>query len=368
MKTILYGALALGAFGSLATANTEAKSTWLGLDEELHALSSNLTTQTGGPTFGAVIKTVYTHSEDEVFGATPTEDISGFELYNARLWAEGQAGDFGWRLSFDFGEEVENDTPTDGPDLLDAYATWNIAEQFQLTWGQFQFPTLMSNSDTPEELLFINRSALGQALYTWDLGVMVGGDYEQIRWNFALQNGADEASEEYRLSGRVEFDLGGGRMQGGSKGARSQELDATIGVFGFTDDNGAVANADVTAFGADARLTMGAFGVGAELVSVDDGELGLDGAGVVGTPGAFDDATPWSLYASYMLVPDEWEIGVRYEDLDDDAETTILTAGVNWHQPGSPAMWQLNYIIADSDLDAADGDAIQLGLVIGLNS
>jgi len=31
-------------------------------------------------------------------------------------------------------------------------------------------------------------------------------------------------------------------------------------------------------------------------------------------------------------------------------------------------MGQLNYIIADSDLDAADGDAIQLGLVIGLNS
>lgn len=362
MKTMLYGALALGCFGSLAMASNEAKSTWLGLDEELHALSSNVTTQGGGgPTFGATIKTVYTHTEDEVFGADGTNDLSGFELYNARLWAEGAAGNFGWRLSFDFGDEVEreaavdtNGDPVRTSELLDAYVTWDIVENFRVTWGHFLFPTLMSTSDRPEELLFINRSVIGQAFYDWDLGVMVTGDYDQLRWSLAIQNGADSTGDEYRMSGRVEFDFGNGRQAAGSRNARSQDFDATVGVFGLTDDDG---TDDNTAFGADIRFTVGAFGFGAEVVTADDTGPAF---------GTVFDATPWSVYGSYAI-NEEWEAAVRYEDLDDAAETTLLTVGINFHQYNSPAVWQFNFIKSDSDSATLDGDALQLGLVLGLN-
>lgn len=366
MKTMLYGALALGCFTSLATAGNEAKSTWLGLDEELHALSSNVTTQNGGgPTFGATIKTVYTHSEDDVFGADSgnNEDISGFELYNARLWAEGAAGNFGWRLSFDFGDEVEreaavdtNGDPVRTSELLDAYVTWDPTDNFRLTWGHFCFPTLFSNAESPENLLFINRSVLGQAFYDWDLGAMVSGDYDQLRWNLAIQNGSDGTADEYRISGRVEFDFGNGRQAAGSRDARSQEFDATVGVFGLTDDNG---TDDNTAFGADMRFTVGNFGIGAEIVSVDDNAAGPAIGGLL-------DQSPWSIYGSFAFT-EEWEAAVRYEDVDDADDTTLLTVGVNFHQYNSPAVWQFNFLKSDSDNAALDGDALQLGLVLGLN-
>lgn len=367
MKKILYGALALGALGSLATAKTEAKSTWVGLDEELHALSSNINMAQDGPRFGATIKTVFTHTDEEAFGATADTDISGFLLYNARLWAEGNFGDIFWRLAFDFGDEVSGGAGDQDATLLDAYARWQIAEMFALTWGQFLFPTLMGTSDDPYDLLFINRTRLAQAFYDWQLGAMASGDYDAIRWFLAIQNGADDVAEEYRFSGRVEFDLGEGRRNQRTRSAGSRDLDATIGVFGMVDDDG---TDDVTVFGADARLWMGAFQVGAELANVDDGGLGV-GGGTTGTAFldvGFSDMTPWSIYAAYQIVPDEWEVALRWENLDDDADTSILTAGVNWYPDNAPAKWQLNYVSVDSDEDAFDGDAIQLGLVIGLNS
>lgn len=371
MKTILYGALALGALASLASAKNEAKSTWMGLDEELHALSSNINVAQDGPRFGAVLKTVYTHTDEEAFGAgaPPLEDISGFLLYNARLWAEGDFGDVAWRLSFDFGDEASNDFGGDqDAQLLDAYARWQLAEMFAVTWGQFLFPTLMGTSDDPFDLLFINRTRLAQAFYEWQLGAMASGDYEALRWFLAIQNGEDGIADEHRFSGRVEFDLGEGRRDRATRSSASRDMDATIGVFGLMDDDG---TDDVTVFGADARLWIGAFQVGAEIASVDDGGLGV-GGGATGTPFldvGFDDATPWSLYAAYGIVPDEWELAVRWEDLDDDtADATVLTAGVNWYPENAPAKWQLNWISVDADDEAADGDAIQLGLVVGLNT
>jgi hypothetical protein len=382
MKTILCGALALGALGSLASAKgVEAKSTWLGLDEELHSLSSNLSLQTpAGPQVGGIVKAVLTSSGDAPFDGDP-DDVLGFSLYNARLWAQGNFGDIGWRVSFDFGGEVEGDVLTGGPfdaNLLDAYATWSFGEAFMVTWGQYLFPMLMSTSDSPTDLLFINRTRLGQAFYGWDLGAMASGDYNQLRWYLGVQNGADSLNDEFRFAGRVEFDLGNGARRGPGRRptASNRNLDATIGVFGMMDDSGlplttpGSGDGDVTAFGADFRLAMGAFTIGGEIANVDDGGLLIGGGGAVPfTDIAFFDNTPWAVYAAFQIVPDQWEIGVRWEDIDDEDSTNILTAGVNWYPSvNTPAKWQLNYIMIDSDDAALDGNAIQLGLVVGFNS
>jgi hypothetical protein len=357
MKTYLCGAFALAAAGTLANAGTASESTWLGLDEELHSLSSSVSlADHHGIEMGAVIRSNFTHSTDIPANAQG-DDISGFFLQNARLWLAGTLGDFSWRLSGDFGDEVGlvdavaiADDPTFG--LLDAYASWAVGDMFTVTWGRFMAPLLLSNSTGPENLLFVNRSNLGLAFYNWDQGVMLSGDYDQLRWHAGMQNGESGVADEYFIFARAEYDLGAGaRGHEGAYGAhRNEDLNATIGV--FVADEGAVD--DGMAFGADARMTMGAFSGGFEIVSFDDNSPG------------FQDSTPWAVNLGYMVVPDEWELGVRWEDLDDAAGTTVLTAGANWYLNGHNTKWQFNVLRFDDDND--DGLAFQVGLTIGLNS
>jgi len=67
-----------------------------------------------------------------------------------------------------------------------------------------------------------------------------------------------------------------------------------------------------------------------------------------------------------MLSPDQWEIAVRYEDLDDMNDTTRATAGLNYYMGGHNAKWQLNFSTSDSDIKANEIDVIALALVVGV--
>jgi hypothetical protein len=129
------------------------------------------------------------------------------------------------------------------------------------------------------------------------------------------------------------------------------------------DDAGALEDGDVLSV--DALLTTDRFSLGGEFQSyADDG--GVDpGSGVKdGIYGNFSDTSPWSASASYMVDPDRYELGVRYETLDDQYDASAVTVGLNAYLAGHDLMWQFNYSQVSSDRSDQDGGALGIGLTV----
>jgi hypothetical protein len=390
MKSSLTGSLAVAALASQAFAGGENASEWLGLDQELHALSSNISLDNNdGAEFGALLRTSLVSSDDFTSGA---EDTLGWLVNDARIWGEGNLGEsFHWRVSvngFDqFGLTSEQETgleiddagtPADTSDdtlvpvsaatpfglgasssgvlLEDAFASVALNDNLSLTMGRFVAPSFQSANTRQDGLLFINRTVLGSFGYQWAEGVMLGGDYEDgLSWWIAAMNGVDGTADELDLRGRLEYSTGGrvsgyNRASEGALGA-GEDLAATIGLT-YADDGGF--GEDSTWFGLDVSATVAGFYFHAEVADGDDD-----------TP--FAGGSPFAATVSYAIPNTDFEVAARFEDLDN--EVTVTTLGVNMYMEGHNGKWQLNFIdVADDNAGAPlEGSAIALGLTVGSN-
>ena len=99
MKKFVFSAAALTLTGT-AVANDD----WAQLDQDIQALSASVTgLEDGGMQIGGRIRTLYQTSSD-VAVAPSGNDLGGFSVRNARLYATGTtAGDIGYRVEVDFG-------------------------------------------------------------------------------------------------------------------------------------------------------------------------------------------------------------------------------------------------------------------------
>ncbi|TAJ15928.1 MAG: hypothetical protein EPO68_11960, partial [Planctomycetota bacterium] len=163
MIKILNTALALAAVGSLGFAGTNG-SDWTGLDKDM-SLATAESHMKGGPSMGALIRSSIDFSSDDGY-TIGGEDLQGVTFQNARLWAQGEVGNFWWRLSFDFagGTGVPDNSASDGiggATLLDAYGSWACNDQLRVTMGQFKAPVARSANVQAGGLLFIDRSLIG---------------------------------------------------------------------------------------------------------------------------------------------------------------------------------------------------------------
>ena len=201
MNKFVCSALALAAASSVGSA-TDGSDEWLGLDQEINALTSSVSPQGGGVDVGALIRSSYLNVDDDLTESSSVsgspgfndDEIGGFVFQDVDVWLEGEIGDFDWRVNIDFddGEEDDFDKGTSlddlfdildfgsggtggGAQLEDAYADWDVNENFSIMWGQFKFPTLLSNQVDPNHQIFIDRTILGQLFDDWDLGAMVHG-------------------------------------------------------------------------------------------------------------------------------------------------------------------------------------------------
>lgn len=370
MKKFVSSALAVTAVSALSFAGSGTEE-WPTLDREIENLKSSLAQgPTSGWTVGGFIKSSYQNSSDVSGFISPNgdnNDLGGFSLDNARLELHAETVDYSLKLQLegstsagaDFGPGGANLLGTvsnaDGVAVLDAYAAWNATDMVKVQLGNFRPPFLGSSMIDENNLLFIDRSVNGEFWDFRDLGAQVGGTWEQVSWAIAAMNGGDAQGDELALSGRIAFDALGTDPSPMSEGAYGvgDEDHLTLGLGHYTDDDN---TDDFSATGFDARYARGAFSVGAEVVDYDDGAQPLIGGG----------ETPWSIFASFMLSPDQWEIAVRYEDLDDTNDTTRATAGLNYYMGGHNAKWQLNFATTDSDNNAAEIDVIALALVVGV--
>lgn len=380
MKKLVYSALALTltSVPALATENG-----WSGLDKEIESLSSSLEHgNPGAPTIGGWVLVSYRHSEDLTVDPDfdgdgdpttgVTEDQSGFQLDSIRLEVEGDAGDdYSYRISFDLsgGNGPLHGESTNGSStvtLRDAYVKWRFYEGIHGKIGRFKEALLRSAIVSDNRLLFLDRTFLGELLDRRDLGVEIGGSFDVVNWAVQAQDGSDGQGEEHRFTARLSANVIGKAGNSKNEGAYGAGDETNVNVGVAFQDEGSLEDGQIIT--ADVALTAGPLCVAAEIADFDEGDgvttggfdLDLIGFGAGADPA---DTTPWDVTVSYLITP-EWEVGGRYEDLDNDDDTTSWTLGANHYVRGHDIKWSGQWKQVKSD---SSDDVDQLGLGVGVS-
>jgi hypothetical protein len=349
-------ALALLALGSSSgdarpDANAPVEETWISLDRELEALAVSLQEPAPGLEMGALLRVNYARFDEFQPPGGMGNEYGGFILDNVRFHVGGAVGDYGLFL------QVEGLNGTF--EVLDAFATWQAYETVRFVMGQFQPVFLWNALVPPERLFFILRTTDSQFWHARVLGARLDGDYGRLRWALSLENGGDAQGDENAYTARVAYDVTGPGVDlvQGTYGA-GEDSSLSVGL-GYHDDESAADDGDVLAV--DAPFTRGRFGLWADWLDYAD-----DGGGGTGIYSIFSDTSPWSVAATWMLVPEEYEIGARWQELDDDFDTNAWTVGVNRYVHGHDVKWQLNYVERDADDGGVEDQAIAVGHTVNI--
>jgi len=372
MKKFVTAALATAIAGSVSFAAPNDNE-WLELDSEINSLATNLRPARDGHGWSALIRSTYVLSFDDV-ATGGGSDVSGFQFEDIDVAFWGGASEYGWRINVDLDGNGTNTGPLGGPSpadplaLEDAYVFWDCGE-FVTTMGQFKPRAVRSGYVDPENQLMINRTSIGSAFDTWELGVGFSGSFEDITWSASMQNGLDGTSAPSLWTGRVEYNLGEAASSNNTaaltEGALGggEELNATVGGAIVYDDT---LPGDGHAILLDVNGNMGQIGFGGEIGFLSDnfartlsGDF-TQNTGAVG--GLTGDSTPYNVTASF-LVNEEVEVGARYDNLDNAVDTSILSVVANWYQSEHSAKWQAQWSIYDTNVN--DGSIFQIGLVVG---
>jgi hypothetical protein len=331
------------------------------LDSALSQLTA--TTQTDDPLrFGALLRAYYDNVEDEL--TLSGDDISGFRIYDAQVWVHAQVGAYEVFVKMDAGETdafppVDGDGVTDF-ELRDAWAKTGIAENFHLYWGQFKCPLVASGNVGDGNLAMIDRTRIGRLFSmpgAYQPGAALTADFEAFHVKLAVQNGADGSADEFGMVARAEFQLNdGAKHREGALGAEG--TDGTIGIGYFQDDSQVGGEDFGSAIALDAYLTMDAFSFHGEVLAADE-ELAANAVG-----NTTEDATLWAATVGYLFGDGKYEGFLRYQDLDNEVDATLVGGGLNYYVNGHATKWQVN--VSQYDDDNADGMILQLGLAIGI--
>lgn len=318
---------------------------WTTLDEEIDSLVTSQPVQGGGPELGVLLRVLaYMRDgyDDGDGGSTP--DLSGFTIPDADLWVQGSLDQWSWRLSTDF----DSGTAT----LEDGWASMNFTNEAALTFGMYKNQTLHSSRVDPEAQMFLDRSWIANGFDHWDTGAMVDVQSGQFAGYFSVQNGETGIQAIHSYMARLEVYLNGASNPNQKwfqrNTGRLANQTTMIGVFHYEDD----VAADAQVNGIDFAASLNGWDISAEFIDVDKDAP----TGWVASP----DTTPWDIGGKYTM-NQNFRVGARYQDADDDADTTGFTVGVDYI-PGDPrAYWSLEVDLVDSDDDSRDGEAFRLG-------
>jgi hypothetical protein len=391
MNRFVKTALAIAVAGSAANAGT-GDNEWKALDSEISGLASPLLPSQDGMGWAVLLRAVYSYSSDDLFtGGGTNPDLSGFAFNDIDLAFWGNSGPYSWRVSADIdGNDLSGDTL----DLEDAYVRWGCGEYFDALMGNFKPHLSLSNSVDPEHQLFIDRSVLGSAGDSWDNGIGIQGSMEQFAYYGGILNGQNGHTADHLYYLRGEFKLGTGAGEYEGAMGSSDTLNGTVGLsfiaddtFDFTaagvpgSDGGDFDNdgdTDNTAWVLDFGGNVSQFGIGGEIAvldndyaaTTDEDYSNIFAGGLFLAP----DSMPWSVYASYLINP-EWEVAVRFEDLDngelnDAASTagpdnTVLSVAANWYRGSGSGKWQAQWSMVDADSTFDDGNILEIGYAVG---
>lgn len=333
MKTIIFCATALTMTGATLAAGSD----WTALDREVEALSSSLAPQGGGVAIGGYIDLLYTNNSDA--------DLSRFGGNNLRIGFSAENSGYGVTVDYQLATAT----------VIDAYVTTAVGGM-NGTAGLFKAPTGTSGGRSERNQFFQDRSAIGSNFAGRGNGIMLGGGSGNLNWAAAIQNGGTPNGDDYQITLHGDFTvMGSGSSVEGCYGA-GDGMGLVIGA-SLTDDDAAADSSTVI----DVNLTSGTFSFSAEFA-----DMGGSTTGAGGTAGATSTATgdsPMAIAGTFAVGTD-WEIGIRYQDLDTAGGDTDLDLAANYYVSGHDVKYTIGYSMTDDDADNGT-DTITIGLQIG---
>lgn len=298
------------------------------------------------------------------------DDITAVRLYDAQLWFSAEVAGYTFFIKMDGAETTAFPPITNSGEidfnLFDAYVCKGFAERFHLYFGQYKCPLLMSSAVGDGALSMIDRTRLGYLFAfpgAYQPGAAVTFDEGPFHAKVSLQNGFDDETDGIGLVVRGEYAVGeGAKYREGAQDA-ADGFNGNFGI-GYFHDSGEGSNPGDpgdefgSALALDAYTTFDMLSVHGEILSMDE-ELAFNALG-----NSDDDATPFTLTGGYLFDP-QWEGFVRYQNLDNEVDATIIGAGVNYYVLGHKLKWQAN--LSRYEDDDIDDVIAQLGISIGLS-
>jgi hypothetical protein len=385
MNKFVTGTLALAVAGSVTYA-APPTSDWLELDSEISTLATSMTATGEYINIKVLLRGGYAYASDDLStGAgmySDADDISGFRFWDVVVAGGAQVGDVNLRLSFNFARP-ETDFSSKkslwggeglGAVLEDAYAVWSCGDTVDVIAGQYKPHITRTSYTDPENLFFLERSAIGAEFDAYDMGFGLRGSYEQFAWNVDVMNGSSPLLDNGICSGHVYIvralwnfgrDAGGYEEDPEDAYGAGDDHAGSLGFFYLSED---ISGADTNIYGIDGQGTFGQIGWGFEYESRDDDAYGiLISPWNVLSSGLLmqGDSNPFMLYGTYM-VNEEWGVGLRYEALDNDDDGTdndIITLGVNMYDVGHNGKIGASIAMISDDRD--DATVFQAGYTYG---
>lgn len=326
---------------------------WSKLDRDIEALASTASQTGAGPALSGLLRTAYVHLPNKSpFSPGGSQDLSGVTLLDAQVVLDGEVNEqYGYRLQLD----GAGGTAT----LLDGYGYWNANQHVRFTMGRFRAPLAWESQLQDGTTLFLLRTDLGQLFYARDEGAMASGAFDRLHWALSAQNGSDSVADEQAFCARAGLDALGGGV-GAQQGAYGADGESKLSVgAGYYNDQSIGSGNDGTIWVGDAQFRIGRFYADAMITDFGDGSTGV-----------FQNrsgSTPWALAASWMLVENQWEVALRYQDTDNILNEADATLGVNYYVAGHDAKWQVNLDkITSDDPNIDDTWRFGLGLTVGI--
>lgn len=361
MKKLVFGAAALTMTGTAFATGSDLAS----LDQDIQALSASVQSmEDTGIDIGGRIRVFYENSSDIDGGVNAqgdVNDLGGFALYNARLYARGTTTqDIGYHLETDF---AGNGTMT----LVDAYLDIPVGAEITTRVGQFRAFVLQQSLYNSGDLFFADRSAIAGYFSGRSTGVAATGDFDAFNWAVTIQNGGDAIGDDlfFAVRGQFNFTENGTDLVEGAYGA-SEELEATAGIAYYSDE----ATDDADGIAVEGIVTTNQFSAHAAILAMGDGASASNVENVerfgMATP-LTGDATPFVVGGTFMLTDatseyGAWEIGARFQDLDDAADTSIFDVGANYYADGHNMKYIIMFTSVSSDDDSMEADLIRVGV------
>lgn len=363
-KTILFLFSAILLPSAPLAAQEEGESEWAALDRELRNLDAIQVETQPGPRLWGYLRTNLAFSNHKITNGANTGDYQGFTVDNLRLNVEGDAQGYHYR--------VTTEAFTGILEIEDAWVRAPLGDEFGLWVGRFRAPFLRSGMVEARDLLFITRTRNGVFYSTRDTGTMLTGDHGRLHWTAAMQNGADGKMDRFLQTLTAKVNLIGVPelpWEGAYKGGTNTRF--TLGG-GVSNDDARAGSGEGTAFALEAYLLHKGFNLTVEWLSYE-GAYDLFPFDTV--PGDQQEqrgnTQPWTVTASYMIVPEKYELALRYDNFDDksapvDYDRQTWTVGVNRYLDGHNLKWQLNYAdaVKNGAHDGPHEKLIALGLTL----
>ncbi len=312
--------------------------------------------------FGGLLRASLDYSRDEIYEMSG-ERLSGVRFQDAQLWVEAKTGMFDVRVMAKAADSTAFPPTTSGDvdalEVRDAWIRGEVGDGVHVYAGKYKCPLVASANVDYGSLMMIDRTRIGQFFSgegAYQPGAAVTFDDERFHAKLAVQNGADGVVDAYGVVARAEYKFGGGAaFREGAFGA-PDDWAATFGL-GYFNDGSQIGGDDFgSAIAADCYATVDAFSVHAEILDMDE-ELASRTLGNM-----TDDATAYSATVGYLF-QENMEVALRYQDLDDEGDTTLVGAGYNYYLSGHDAKVQVN--VSQFDQNDEDGLLLQIGFAVG---